>query len=183
MTPRHVRHAALLELGRQVYILYRNRSGSIVAGAVKARRIVPATSLPCADCGETAAAYDHRDYTQPLTVEAVCDQCNLRRGPAALDIRIVTQHLRSGTRFPESPQKPSQRAQTAATELGRRGGSRHTPAQIAARRRNGLRATGRPPLLCVCGAAKSAHATTRQGRIGRCDHTGCLGYRAAENRA
>lgn len=37
----------------------------------------------CADCGDRASVYDHRDYRMPLNVVPVCDSCNLRRGPAA----------------------------------------------------------------------------------------------------
>lgn len=36
----------------------------------------------CADCGQQADRYDHRDYNKPLEVEAVCHSCNLFRGPA-----------------------------------------------------------------------------------------------------
>ena len=38
--------------------------------------------LTCADCGGPARDYDHRDYNAPLTVDAVCRPCNLRRGSA-----------------------------------------------------------------------------------------------------
>lgn len=37
--------------------------------------------IKCVDCGRPARIYDHRDYSKPLDVEAVCDQCNGRRGP------------------------------------------------------------------------------------------------------
>lgn len=51
----------------------------------RARRLgllpAPAT-LPCADCGEPADGYDHRDYGKPREVEPVCRSCNTRRGPA-----------------------------------------------------------------------------------------------------
>lgn len=39
-------------------------------------------ALRCVDCGGQAGEYDHRDYGQPLTVEAVCRGCNVRRGKA-----------------------------------------------------------------------------------------------------
>lgn len=35
----------------------------------------------CADCGDRAIQYDHRDYNKPLVVDPVCQSCNLRRGP------------------------------------------------------------------------------------------------------
>lgn len=41
-----------------------------------------AVGLPCADCGEPAQCWDHRDYYKPLKVEAVCRKCNAKRGPA-----------------------------------------------------------------------------------------------------
>lgn len=40
------------------------------------------SKLSCADCGRQAAAYDHRDYSQPLKVDPVCKRCNKLRGPA-----------------------------------------------------------------------------------------------------
>lgn len=36
----------------------------------------------CTDCGCQAIEYDHRDYSKPLQVDAVCRRCNLKRGPA-----------------------------------------------------------------------------------------------------
>jgi hypothetical protein len=36
----------------------------------------------CVDCGAFATKYDHRDYSQPLLVEPVCNSCNRKRGPA-----------------------------------------------------------------------------------------------------
>lgn len=39
-------------------------------------------SIPCADCGEPASVYDHREYAKPLEVTPVCQPCNVRRGPA-----------------------------------------------------------------------------------------------------
>lgn len=40
------------------------------------------SSLKCADCGVRASCYDHRDYSKPLEVVAVCRRCNAARGPA-----------------------------------------------------------------------------------------------------
>ncbi len=37
----------------------------------------------CADCGEPAAEYDHRDYARALDVEPVCRSCNKQRGTAS----------------------------------------------------------------------------------------------------
>jgi len=58
----------------------------------KTNRAVKAGRLPnlkdhwvkCADCSNRATTYDHRDYSKPLDVSAVCSGCNLRRGPAVV---------------------------------------------------------------------------------------------------
>lgn len=41
----------------------------------------PPTACKCADCGEPAYCYDHRDYRKPIDVQPVCRACNQRRGP------------------------------------------------------------------------------------------------------
>ena|SRR5688572_3284758 len=51
---------------------------------VKAGRMPPPTAYKCADCGDKATMYEHRDYTKPLDVEPVCRSCNTARGPARL---------------------------------------------------------------------------------------------------
>lgn len=51
---------------------------------IKAGRMKPATAYACVDCGAPAKHYEHRDYTQPLWVDPVCQRCNRLRGPAAL---------------------------------------------------------------------------------------------------
>lgn len=38
--------------------------------------------VACVDCGQRADSYDHRNYDTPTVVEPVCNQCNLKRGPA-----------------------------------------------------------------------------------------------------
>lgn len=53
---------------------------NIVGAAVKAGVLPPIRTLQCEDCGKRAEAYDHRDYTEPLFVIAVCDPCNFARG-------------------------------------------------------------------------------------------------------
>lgn len=45
-------------------------------------RLPSPRTQPCADCGQPAAVYDHRDYEKPLEVAAVCLICNQMRGPA-----------------------------------------------------------------------------------------------------
>jgi len=37
-------------------------------------------NIPCVDCGQPAKVYDHRNYTHPLMVDAVCMSCNAKRG-------------------------------------------------------------------------------------------------------
>lgn len=39
-------------------------------------------TVPCADCGDVAVHYDHRDYKKPLEVSPVCAICNHARGHA-----------------------------------------------------------------------------------------------------
>lgn len=46
--------------------------------------------VPCADCGNRACRYDHRDYLKPLNVEPVCRACNAKRGPAIPCVSRVT---------------------------------------------------------------------------------------------
>lgn len=60
----------------------RQRCVIAVQGAIKSGMLQPVKSLPCVDCGNPAKAYDHRDYSQPLSVDAVCHSCNFMRGPA-----------------------------------------------------------------------------------------------------
>ena len=54
----------------------------MIARAKRRGDLPPPATQACADCGLPATEYDHRDYRDPLCVEAVCHSCNLRRGPA-----------------------------------------------------------------------------------------------------
>lgn len=65
------------DLNAPPYIAHRE-----VARARKRGELPDPRSLPCADCGIQAIEYDHRDYSKPLKVDAVCRGCNIRRGPA-----------------------------------------------------------------------------------------------------
>lgn len=58
---------------------------SRVARAIAHGLLEPPSNQLCADCGETAHGYDHRDYSKPLVVAAVCRSCNRRRGSAKLN--------------------------------------------------------------------------------------------------
>lgn len=60
----------------------RGHAHTIVARAIREGNLPRPSASACMDCGQPAEQYDHRDYTQPLKVEAVCRRCNLRRGPA-----------------------------------------------------------------------------------------------------
>lgn len=53
-----------------------------VAKARKQGLLPDPKTLQCEDCSAKAIEYDHRDYSKPLSVSAVCRRCNLRRGPA-----------------------------------------------------------------------------------------------------
>lgn len=58
-------------------------AGKRVARAIRDGVLQRLTGLvPCADCGQPATMYDHRDYSRPLDVEPVCRTCNRRRGHA-----------------------------------------------------------------------------------------------------
>lgn len=53
-----------------------------VAGAVKRGALKSIWTQKCVDCGAPASDYDHRDYGKPLEVQPVCNECNIKRGPA-----------------------------------------------------------------------------------------------------
>jgi len=66
-------YSACRPLAYQAHIAVRR---AVLAGDIPA----PST-ISCVDCGKDAQVYDHRDYTQPLAVDAVCRSCNRLRGP------------------------------------------------------------------------------------------------------
>lgn len=70
-----------VECGEQAR-LAKERAQRHVKNAIKAGKILPATSYECWDCGKPADRYDHRNYDKPLDVQPVCCACNGRRGPA-----------------------------------------------------------------------------------------------------
>lgn len=63
-------------------MLESQQAHSKVARAIHRGDLPPPTELLCSDCAKPASEYDHRDYTAPLAVEAVCRSCNCKRGPA-----------------------------------------------------------------------------------------------------
>lgn len=63
---------------------WQQRSHSLVQQAIK-RGLLPdlkSGDYACADCGDVAHEYDHRDYGRPFDVDPVCRRCNKRRGTA-----------------------------------------------------------------------------------------------------
>lgn len=52
----------------------------------------------CADCGNQACQWDHRDYFELDKVEAVCASCNSYRGPAWQTIKRIMNLSQSKTR-------------------------------------------------------------------------------------
>lgn len=63
---------------------YMDRAHRAVAKAVRAGDLyhLPHPWVHCVDCGKPAIRYDHRDYSKPLDVRAVCGGCNWQRGQA-----------------------------------------------------------------------------------------------------
>jgi transcriptional regulator with GAF, ATPase, and Fis domain len=68
-----------------------NKIQSDVDKTMKRNYILPASGN-CADCGKPATCYDHRYYSKPLKIEAVCTACNTNRGPA-LDVVLLSQNI------------------------------------------------------------------------------------------
>lgn len=66
---------------------------SRVSLAVRNGYLPRVSTLKCVDCGAQAAAYEHRDYSKPLEVEAVCRPCNRKRGPASLGEEKPRAHI------------------------------------------------------------------------------------------
>lgn len=60
----------------------RDTAWKLTKREIREGRMPPPTACKCADCGEPAYCYDHRDYRKPIDVEPVCRACNVRRGPA-----------------------------------------------------------------------------------------------------
>jgi hypothetical protein len=65
---------------------------NLVARAIRKGELAPLDgTITCVDCGEPATVYDHRDYAYPLSVEPVCQRCNIKRGKG--ENRIVDSRL------------------------------------------------------------------------------------------
>lgn len=67
---------------RERRMALRRGAHTIVRRAIEQGRLTDPRSLDCADCGDHAEVYDHRDYRKPLAVVPVCASCNAKRGQA-----------------------------------------------------------------------------------------------------
>lgn len=83
----------LANIGRYVFDRYRKAAIHAVRLAVQDGRLPRPSGLTCADCGECAAVYEHRDYALPMVVQAVCDRCNHQRGMADLSLKQLARDL------------------------------------------------------------------------------------------
>ena len=87
-------------LGKAVWWYYRARCQSQTTRAIRNGQLPKPHTRSCVDCGRQAEEYDHRNYTHPMDVVAVCHRCNMRRGPAELDPEVVIHHLRWSNDMP-----------------------------------------------------------------------------------
>jgi len=54
----------------------------IVYIAVRRGDLPKVSTMPCLDCGKSAAHYHHADYSAPLSVEPLCIRCHTARHSA-----------------------------------------------------------------------------------------------------
>jgi ribosomal protein L40E len=59
----------------------RRSAHAAVKRAIRCGALLPPEANQCADCGDPATVYDHRDYEKPMAVVPVCRACNVHRGP------------------------------------------------------------------------------------------------------
>ena len=69
------------------------RKSAAIKRAILSGLLKPPNQQLCADCGEPAKFYDHRDITKPLDVEPVCNGCNVRRGPPRINKEDLEKYL------------------------------------------------------------------------------------------
>lgn len=92
--PRKDRHPRIAPADRELYIRVSQWAQQIVCRAVKRGELINLRGheVPCTDCRvRRAIHYDHRNYAKPLEVVPVCQNCNLKRGPAII-YGIVENH-------------------------------------------------------------------------------------------
>lgn len=70
-----------------VFMHYMTLANRAIAKARRNGVLSAAADHPCVDCGKPARDWDHRDYTKPLDVQAVCRGCNQHRGAASFPKR------------------------------------------------------------------------------------------------
>jgi len=58
------------------------RASAHVTNAISRGDMNRASAHSCADCGNQARDWDHRDYLRPLEVDPLCRSCNIKRGCA-----------------------------------------------------------------------------------------------------
>lgn len=80
-----------IAIGRFVWRYYQQRAIAAVGRAQREGRLGDLGN--CVDCGAAASVWEHRDYAMPLDVVGTCQRCNLRRGPARLDVAHVKRTL------------------------------------------------------------------------------------------
>lgn len=78
------------ECGRVVKVLRQ-----VVQAAVRQAGLKITKGTPCAECGKAwAMVLEHRRYSMPLSVAAVCRSCNIKLGPA-LDVVDLVKAIRN----------------------------------------------------------------------------------------
>ena len=66
-------------------LIGQEQAKNVVGHAVRKGKIpnLKKIVMPCVDCKiNRATQWEHRDYNKPLAVDAVCQSCNILRGPA-----------------------------------------------------------------------------------------------------
>lgn len=75
-------------LQQAVYKFGQRRAIAVIAREIKNGILEKVSTKKCVDCGKPAQHYDHRDYNKPLSVEPVCQPCNLLRGAGLCVVSI-----------------------------------------------------------------------------------------------
>lgn len=84
---RHKSAATRCESCREIHCILAGRCSSAVTTAEYNDRLQDPKTMRCIDCGNSANVYDHRDYLKPLSVDPVCNTCNIRRAGARWTIK------------------------------------------------------------------------------------------------
>ena len=81
-----------------VYANLKTYCGTLVSTAIKTGRLPSPKGMLCKDCGGKADRYDHRYYSIPLEVDAVCRACNWKRGSAKDSLDMMRDLIRISRR-------------------------------------------------------------------------------------